>query len=194
MGYLIQYFGGLQPGDIIDPNITTLLTSRLGAQIGGHINPMTNWSLAQTTYQNMLSVYTPWDTSQISFCHIGDRCDFISGPFSGCYMATYIHNNIRYGVHINLGNSNGHIDQRNSWNVAVPHFQNITLCKPSSNYVDLQRDPVVSQYGGIVQYWGIISDANFCYTVALQRQNINGCVVFRFINIQNEPQAGNVIP
>ena len=84
--------------------------------------------------------------------YMANNIDAISSGFSGCYMATFTHNNNRYVAHIAMDNNAA---TKNSWNQSVQNnvISNVTLFKPSTGVQQPQH----------VGIWGIITQNNRCY-------------------------------
>ena len=78
--------------------------------------------------------------------------DTLSSGFSGCYMASFRHNGIRYVAHIPTPNNS----IKTSWNRAVKNLiiDNVVLFKPTEG---LARIP------GTIGIWGIITFNDRCY-------------------------------
>lgn len=101
-----------------------------------------------------------------------NNIDSISSGFSGCYMATFTHNNNRYVAHIAM---DGHANIKTEWNNNVQNniINNVTLFKPTHPLFPLSTTGV----------WGIITSDNRCYRLTVNEvtQNLNGRR--NFINI-----------
>lgn len=119
--------------------------------------------------------------------------DTLSSGFSGCYMASFRHNGIRYVAHIPTPNNS----IKTSWNRAVKNriIDNVVLFKPTEG---LARIP------GTIGIWGIITFNDRCYRLdvnenappsqAIRGQRIFNSIPRNPILTEIPPIAGGQMP
>ena len=119
--------------------------------------------------------------------------DTLSSGFSGCYMASFRHNGIRYVAHIPTPNNS----IKTSWNLAVKNriIDNVVLFKPTEG---LARIP------GTIGIWGIITFNDRCYRLdvnenappsqAIRGQRIFNSIPRNPILTEIPPIAGGQMP
>lgn len=178
MGLLIDYLNGLKREEVIDKDITLMIKGLFPPQAKGR-----DWISTGVTNMKYNFLYIPWVPAAIAYFETDAGQDFLSLPFSGCYIALYNNeNNNPYGFHIH---TNTNADSRKStWNSYIHNCQDTNRCiiyKPNTEYLYAAQ----SHYPGkSFQLWGIISAERECFSVIVESYNNN----FIFYSMTKEPR------
>ena len=161
MAGLVNYLRELGTNEEIDQNIVNQIISSMEQRPfmdDIEFNPPRQfWKYSHLGNPYYEYVYIPWVPEHICYGYISADRDFLSLPFSGCYMAIYINSEYqRCGCHIHLSGIGRADDRRADWNNYINNVnqrqnQNIILYRPNVNLLRPQ-----------CQLWGIISNDGEC--------------------------------